>query len=142
MTSPTITASIAVFKSNPVDYQKWRHTALSFKFSNPASAPVMVHIVGAPGLFTLQVVPNYDPIGSRTIAGIHTIGTLLRPISKDQLITFVSQTPIDNRSSEFNCQNWVHDALKRLKDAGYLTPTMFDEAFDEMMEITLQATYG
>ncbi len=53
-----IYATIAVYKGDPVDYQKFRHTALYFEFQNE-STPVLIHAVGPPGELSVQIREDY-----------------------------------------------------------------------------------
>lgn len=89
--------------------------------------------------FNIELHEGYDPSRSRTVAGIINVGKLLEPISKAQLVNLVSQTPVDNRSSDFNCQVWVGNALGKLKGHGYLKHEKCKESVDRMLDLALEA---
>ncbi len=114
---PTIDLIIAVFVGDPLDYQKYRHTALYIQPDN-GGTPMIAHIFGANMSYEFEASDDYDPSTSGNFAKEVSVGTLRTPMTKVQLALLISQTPIDNSSREFNCQTWVGDALQRLATAG------------------------
>ena len=68
--------SICVFRSEPVDFQKWRHTLLCFR-SDDQKAVMVAHAVGLAGDFSLQARQNFDPTSSATFAKEVFVGSLL-----------------------------------------------------------------
>jgi hypothetical protein len=135
---PTIDLSIVVFVGEPLDYQKYRHTALCLRPNNGGTS-MIIHIIGPNMSYVLQTRDNYDPSTSRNFAKEVSAGTLRTPMAKTQLASLIYQTPIDNSSREFNCQTWVGDALQRLATAGYITQKDCDGGIDRMVEATMEA---
>lgn len=58
-------AYIAIYVGDQLDYTKYRHTALDFEFP---SKPILLHIVGASGIYEYDRRENYNPRVSQTIA--------------------------------------------------------------------------
>lgn len=50
-------------------------------------------------------------------------------------------TPIRNGRSDldWNCQNWVGEALARLVDSGYVSAAQRDQALDKMIDVCMEA---
>ncbi|KFY81752.1 hypothetical protein V500_11133 [Pseudogymnoascus sp. VKM F-4518 (FW-2643)] len=129
---------IAVYKSEPLDYQKFRHVALWFAFDNGADK-VVIHITGPNQGYKIEVRENYDPAGSRLFQKWVEVGWTKTNLTKSQLVAFVSRTPIDNVSRGFNCQMWVGEALKVLAQGGYIEQAEYLGAVDTMIDITMEA---
>lgn len=129
---------IAVYKSEPLDYQKFRHVALWFEFDNGADS-VVIHIVGPTQDYQLEVRENYNPAGSRLFEKEVKVGWTKVDLTKSQLVDIVSKTPIDNTSRGFNCQEWVGDALKLLAQEGYIEQEEYLGAVDGMIDATMEA---
>jgi hypothetical protein len=129
---------IAVYKAEPLDYQKLRHVALWFEFDNGADS-VIIHIIGPTQGYLLEVREEYDPVRSKLFEKEVDVGWTKVDLTKSQLVAFVSRTPIDNDSREFNCQMWVGDALKLLAEGGYIENTEYLNAVDTMIDITMEA---
>jgi len=138
MTPTHIYVSIAVFKGDPVDYQKYRHTALLFRF-NDDSPPLVIHVVGPPMGYQLQVRDNYDPTRSRTFAKEVQAGWLTVPMTKAQLVSLISQNSPDNSNQEFNCQTWVGAVLQRLCDMRYMSQEDGTKGVNGMVDATMEA---
>ncbi|KZF26913.1 hypothetical protein L228DRAFT_243458 [Xylona heveae TC161] len=136
--APHIKVSIAVYVGTPLDYQKYRHTALCFRPSN-REAPMIIHIVGPNMDYQLETRNNYEPTSSRSFAKEVPVGWIRTPMTKAQLAPLIYQTPINNTSREFNCQTWVGDVLRRLVQAGYLTREDCENGIDGMIDATLEA---
>lgn len=117
MANPTITAHISVYFDSTIDLHNFRHTTITFQFTSPPSTPLTFDLTGASGFFTLRIQESLATT-SATLAGTYEIGQLLYPISRAELVAFVAQTPIDNGSIEFNCQNWVERVVWRLRGRG------------------------
>lgn len=129
---------IAVYKSEPLDYQKFRHVALWFEFDNGVDS-VIIHIVGPNQGYQLEAREQYDPVKSKLFEKEVKVGWITADLTKSQLIAFVSRTPIDNVSREFNCQMWVGEALKLLAEGGYIQKAEYLSAVDTMIDITMEA---
>jgi hypothetical protein len=97
-----INLSIAVYIGDPLDYQKYRHTALCLRPSNGATS-MIVHIIGPNMAYVLETRDNYDLSISLKFAKEVSVGSLRTPITKAQLAPLIYQTPINNSSREFNC---------------------------------------
>lgn len=131
-------ATIAVYKGEPLDWQKYRHTGIFFQFQN-ASTPVFIHAVGPPGELRVEIRENYAPSQSSSLAKEVVVGWLAVSLMRQQLISFVSGTHPDNADREYNCHSWVEAALRRLRDAGYITPDTYEASFDGMIAVTQEA---
>ncbi|KAK7537152.1 uncharacterized protein J3D65DRAFT_368838 [Phyllosticta citribraziliensis] len=130
--------SIVVFKSTPVDYQKLRHAALWFQFDDK-SGSFVIHAVGVPSRFSVQVDPTYDPLQSTKFAKQVDVGYLKRPMTSSQLQYLMRKTEVDNSDREFNCQVWVQKALERLKDDRQLSEEEYSNGLDGLVDATMEA---
>lgn len=137
-TEMQVRVNIPVFVGEPLDYQRYRHTALRFQFSDSTTAPVVIHITGPNRGYKLEARDDFDE--SMTFAKDVLVGWLRVPMTKAQLVSFVCQTPIDNSDLEFNCQTWVERALKRLVQAGYLEQEDYTNGVNGMVDATMEAT--
>ncbi|KAK8206260.1 hypothetical protein IWZ01DRAFT_71370 [Phyllosticta capitalensis] len=138
-TATSILVRVSISKGDPIDLARWRHTALWFSFGD-GSPPVVIHAVGSPHAFTLEVLQNYFPDTSANFAGEVEVGHLRCSMTKAYLVFFVSQTPINNLDREFNCQVWVEQALARLKAANLLTGEQYEFGVDGMTTLIMEAT--
>jgi hypothetical protein len=100
---------------------------------------MIIHVTGPNMAYQLQTNDNYDPTKSRKFAKEVPVGNLTTPMTKTQLASILYQTPIDNRSREFNCQTWVGNALQRLATSGYLTRSDCDKGITGMIDATMEA---
>lgn len=131
--------SILVYVGSPLDYTKYRHTALFFKFSGGSTCAM--HIEGAPGLFQFQPLDDYRPEQSRKLAKIIPVAVLQDHIGEASIRGVVSRTPVKNgrADADWNCQNWVADALTRMVSSGYLNASQRASAIDQMTDACLDA---
>lgn len=134
--SSAIYVRVVVFKGSPLDYQKYRHTALWFQIGDES---ITAHVIGSRGAFEFEVKDNYNPVKSLRFAKYVDVGWLRATMTKAQLVALVSQTPPDNRDSEFNCQTWVGQVLSRLKDQGMISQEEAFTGLDGMVQATLEA---
>lgn len=136
--APNIQLSIAVYVGEPLDYQKYRHTALCLRPDNGASS-MIIHAAGPNMAYQLETKDNYDPTKSRHFAKEVVVGMLRTPMTKAQLASIIYQTPVNNESREFNCQTWVGDALQKLATMQYLTQKDCDDGIARMVDATMEA---
>jgi hypothetical protein len=131
--------SILVFVGEPLDYTKYRHTALFFEFPNGSTC--VMHVEGAPGIFEFKPLDNYKPEQSRKIANRFLVAELQDSISEVSIRGVVSRTPVKNSpaDADWNCQNWVADALTRMVNNGYLSASQRASAIDQMTDACLEA---
>ncbi|KAL0257889.1 hypothetical protein SLS55_007057 [Diplodia seriata] len=150
----SLSVSILVFKGDPLDYQRNRHTALAFRplfqaggqqlppsASSSGSSALVVHVVGPPGELGLQVYDGYDASRDpgRTLVRAVLVGTLRKEITKTELVQLLAQVPIDNADREFNCQSWVEKGLRLLRRQEWVSEHEFEQGLDAMVECILEA---
>ncbi|KAJ5652187.1 hypothetical protein N7507_009613 [Penicillium longicatenatum] len=130
--------SILVFVASPLDYARYRHTALFFEFEPQAQAQKkyaadhtqmepeteyikssVMEVIGSPGFMSFSERQNWGIPVSSTISG-----TIIRDGDGD---------------TDWNCQNWVGDALGRLVKAGYLDSGARDHGLDAMIDVVMEA---
>lgn len=131
--------SILVYFGDPVDFTKYRHTALFFEF--PGGSTCAMHITGSPGLFEFESYENYNPEQSRRLARTIPVAELRDSISEASIRGVISRTPVKNgpADGDWNCQNWVADALTRMVNNGYLNVSQRASAIDAMTDACLEA---
>jgi len=129
---------IAVYKGEPVDFQKYRHTGLWF-VPEESGSTLFCHVTGSTGDFTFESRTNYNPTSSETLAKTIEVGATQQKLTAAALLGEMQACPVRNDDMEFNCHGWVEAALKRLSLAGYLTNEEYENGFDKMMDATLEA---
>ncbi|PYI32685.1 hypothetical protein BP00DRAFT_445305 [Aspergillus indologenus CBS 114.80] len=124
---------------DPLDFTKYRHTGLFFEFPNGSTS--MMHITGTAGIFEFQTYDNYNPEQSRRLASTVRVADLQESISEASIRSVVARTPVKNgpTDADWNCQNWVGDALTRLVAHGYLSASQRESAIDKMTDACLEA---
>ncbi|KAH8422593.1 uncharacterized protein LDX57_000346 [Aspergillus melleus] len=130
---------ILVYEGSPLDYAEYRHTALHFVF--PRGLTTTMHVVGTQGLFQFEEDIDQDPCEGGNLVKTITVGPLTGSISAAALKKAVSATPVKNGRNdlEWNCQNWVGDALAGLVEIGYLSEVQRTGAIDQMLDACLEA---
>jgi hypothetical protein len=139
MAAATVHIGIAVFKGDPIDTQRYRHTSLYITFANHELS-VIVHVVGPPGEFEFDTQVGYDPSQDKSLAKIVDVGFLSVESTRDQITQILRRVPIENEDREFNCQTWVEGALKKFRDLGMLTSALYARGLDEMVDVIAEAT--
>ncbi|KAB2568822.1 hypothetical protein BFW01_g122 [Lasiodiplodia theobromae] len=143
----SLSVSILVFKGDPLDYQRHRHTALSFRplfhQDGPpaADSALVIHITGPPGELGFQVHDRYDATRDpgRELVRAVLVGTLRKEITKAELVQLLASVPIENSDREFNCQSWVEKGLRLLRRMEWVSEHEFEQGLDAMVECILEA---
>lgn len=89
--------------------------------------------------YSFNVRVNYNPMDSLRMARLIHIGNLQTAITPSELDQEMRSVGMRNDDIEFNCQNWVMDALKKLAEDGWLTNAQLAEGANEMIETILDA---
>lgn len=139
MAAATVHVSIAVFKGDPVDSQRYRHTSLFITFANQDPSAVY-HVVGPPGEFEYVIQSGYDPSSDQSLARLVDVGNLSVESTRVQINQILRRVPIENEDREFNCQTWVEGALKKFREMGMLTGALYAQGLDEMVDVIAEAT--
>lgn len=129
---------IAVHRGDPVDFQKFRHTALWFLPVDSGSSHYC-HVRGSTGDFSYEKRSDYNPTKTQTFAKLIDVGTTKTSMTSSELTNHVKDTPVKNRDWEFNCHTWVDNAVQRMYRAGYLTKEEYEEGRDAMIDATMEA---
>ncbi|KXT00466.1 hypothetical protein AC578_1941 [Pseudocercospora eumusae] len=137
-TMTTVHINIIVYKGSPLDYTQYRHTALWLRFAD-GSPSLLAHIIGPLGGFIFEWKQSSKPWETQRYAKTVDVGCLTVAATPTQTVQALQSTPIKNRDREFNCQTWVENALKRLKDAGFLSEEAYSKGVDGMVEAIAEA---
>ncbi|KAJ5918241.1 hypothetical protein N7454_010616 [Penicillium verhagenii] len=143
--------SILVFVASPLDYARYRHTALFFEFDPPATQHAnaknqhtqpetqetecikssMMEVIGSPGFMSFF----------EHLARVVPVSRLPDTIPTSRLRSTVSETSIldGDGDTDWNSQNWVADALSRLVTCGYLDEGARDRGLDAMVDAVMEA---
>ncbi|KAJ5467665.1 hypothetical protein N7475_005417 [Penicillium sp. IBT 31633x] len=129
--------SLLVYKGVPVDFSKYRHTALHALY--PDGEHDWLHVVGGHPFFKFQK-DSQDPISDPPIAWI-PVSTAPDSVTKAMILSACTSTSVRNTNldRDWNCQNWVGDALTELVKAGCLTTEERKVAIGKMVEIIVEA---
>lgn len=132
--------SIAIYRGNPIDYAMYRHTALHFIF--PDGQQSAMHVVGAPGMFDFEEAEGIDPTKITGLVGLVAVSSAPNGIQRSMIRNACLRTPVrnDREHRDWNCQNWVGEALTELVETGCLTEGERSVALDRMMDVCLEAT--
>ncbi|KAE8323027.1 hypothetical protein BDV39DRAFT_218112 [Aspergillus sergii] len=132
--------TILIYTGSPLDYPEYRHTALHFTFATGTTSTM--HVVGTQGLFIFQEDVDLDPhdFGSE-LAKTVPVGEINGDVSAETIRRAVAATPVRNgrEDLDWNCQNWVGDALRMLVERGVLSAEVRERAVDGMVEGCLEA---
>lgn len=123
----------------PHDYADSRHVNLFFVFPNKTQC--VMHVIGWPGKFYFDLIDNYNPLASRTMASRIFVAEIPDTYSRSAIRDIVSGTRVKNgpKDSFWDCQQWVCDALVRLVKFGALTKHQKDRSIDNMIYACLEA---
>lgn len=139
MAATSVHVSIAIYRGEPLDYQKHRHTSLFFRFGDGSPA-TLAHVVGPTGGFEFATREGYDPAQSETLADLAEVGMLSVPSSRTQVVQLLRSVPV-RKDREFNCQLWVEAALKKLQDLGMLANDLYEKGLDSMVDAIAEAKH-
>ncbi|KAL3470350.1 hypothetical protein BJX99DRAFT_239648 [Aspergillus californicus] len=130
---------ILIYKGEPLDYAEYRHTALYFHFAS--SSRSIMHIIGCPGLFRFSHNVNVDPSTQGDLARVVPVAEIPTDIGEGSICETITRTPIRNgrEDLDWNCQNWVGDALRRLVERGWIGVEQRADAIDKMADACLEA---
>ncbi|CAI7661041.1 unnamed protein product [Penicillium bialowiezense] len=133
---PTCSLSILVYKGVPVDFTKYRHTALHADWD---SEHEWLHVVGAHPFFAFQK-NDQNPISEDPIARI-PVCSVPESISRSRIQFACVSTPVRNGNDfrDWNCQNWVGEALGELVKIRCVTREEREGAIGRMVEVILEA---
>lgn len=130
--------SVAVFKGDPVDFSKFRHTGLWF-VPEDHSTDYYFHVTGLIREFVFERRDDFNPTVTRSFAKNVEVGTTKLALTSDELNTVLESVLVNNSDPEFNCQQWVQFALKMLLNKGYLTEKQYNTGLDGMIDATMEA---
>ncbi|KAJ5577661.1 uncharacterized protein N7459_006625 [Penicillium hispanicum] len=125
------TITIAVFRGDPLDWAMYRHTAIHVRYADGEDN--LLHVSGAHPFF--QYTPeNSDP------AEIHLKLEALIPVASpsDAIPKFMIQNTCA-QTPDWNCHNWVGEALTGLVAIGCVTEEQRSAAITKMVDACLEA---
>lgn len=134
-TMPSTAVSIAVFIGKP-DIPSRRHAVIHIIY--PDGTQDVVHAQGGPGYFRYSREIGYDPRFSLNLAAYHPVTTVSETVRKDSILDPCARTPI-SREMDWNCHNWIGEALSELVKDGLVTPEERSNALDKMIKTVLEA---
>jgi len=129
--------SVMVYKGEPLDYQQYRHVAIWIRFGD-GSESALVNIVGPNKDYKTEVSYGNNPADGRSFLKEVQVGWTTTPMPAASLVTFIWQTPIDNSTTDFDCQKWVALALQRLAQSRYLGEAECRNGVNAMVDATLE----
>jgi len=80
-----------------------------------------------------------DPTDDGRFARLVDIGYLANTTTPTEIVRTLQMTPICNDDREFNCQSWIEEALRRLRNAGEISTQQYEDGFDHMMDAVAEA---
>ncbi|KAJ5105872.1 hypothetical protein NUU61_003219 [Penicillium alfredii] len=130
--------TIAVFVGDPVDFVKFRHVAIHIRFADGEDN--LVHVVGAHPFF-IFTNEERDPTTTRQLAVLIPVASAPDTIAKRAIQKACAATPVRNdlHHQDWNCQNWVGEALSELVEIGCVTEEQRSAAIAQMMDACLEA---
>ncbi|KAJ5539787.1 hypothetical protein N7513_008119 [Penicillium frequentans] len=133
------TISVVVFRGDPVDWAMYRHTALHVQYAD--GEDMILHVTGAHPFFEYTPMNNHLKDLNLTIVASILVSTPPDWITKSMIHNACAATPVRNdpRHTDWNCQNWVGEALTRLVAIGCVTETERLDAVSRMVDACLEA---
>lgn len=128
--------SIIVYRGDPVDLPRTRHTALFVIFAD--NSTVLIHATGAAGFFSVEQRPQAQPRKSQNFEQdipVATIGGKTRA----EVQSTIAATPTNNSTHDWDCQKWVGDALTRLSNLGWITGEAESDGISKMVDVLWEA---
>lgn len=132
MAATTVHVSIQIYRGDPLDYPRFRHTSLFLKFANQ-DPPTLIHVVGPIGEIEFTTQEGYDPSQAQSLARSVDVGCLSVQASRVQLIQLLRAVPVQNHDREFICQTWAEAAIRVLRDRGVLAGDLYTRGLDDMV---------
>jgi hypothetical protein len=129
---------IAVHKGDPVDFSKYRHTGL-WCVPVDGSSNYYYHVRGSLPDFRFEQLTDFDPTTSKTFTKKVEVGKTKRSLTSDELTEQMVSVDVLNNDAEFNCQQWVDFALRKLCDAGNLTEEQYNSGLNGMIDVMMEA---
>lgn len=134
---PTIT--VAVFRGDPIDWAMYRHTAIHVRYED--GEDTILHVTGAHPFFAYSPQNGTPEDTGLKVEGLIPVSSPLDKFTKSVIQSVCSQTPVRNDAfhQDWNCQNWVGEALARLVAIGCVTAQERSDALDKMLDVCLEA---
>ncbi|KAJ5749202.1 uncharacterized protein N7511_010898 [Penicillium nucicola] len=129
--------SILVYKGTPIDFPRYRHTALHALYTK--NDYEWLHVVAAHPFFKFQK-DRHNPISEEPIAWI-PVCTVPEAVTRAMIHAACSRTTVRNEPTDrdWNGQNWVGEALAELVDVGALSFEQRSLAIGVMTDVILEA---
>ncbi|KAL2359169.1 hypothetical protein RJZ56_007995 [Blastomyces dermatitidis] len=129
------TIGLLVYRgANGNDSKPTRHTSIFFQ--TDTTTGTVVHATGPVRNFRVEILQGYNPLTSSTLAGRVIVGAT--PQCLDTLQALVAQVPVNNDLDDWNCQNWVGEALQRLVENKVISAGQKSVALDGMVDLLLE----
>ena len=138
MAATTVHVSIQIYRGDPLDYPRFRHTSLFLKFANQDPS-TLVHVVGPIGEFEFTTQEGYDPSQDQSLARSVDVGDLSVQTSYVQIIQILRAVSVMNHDLEFNCQTWVEAAIRKLRYTSMLANDSYMHGLDGMVNAIAEA---
>ncbi|KAJ5924708.1 hypothetical protein N7466_008895 [Penicillium verhagenii] len=133
------TISIVIFRGDPLDWAMYRHTAIHVQYAD--SENTILHVTGAHPFFEYTPMDNHPQDLTLHLVASVPVATPPDSITKSMIQNACKRTPIwnDPQHPDWNCQNWVGDALARLVAIGCVTNEERSAAVAQMVDVCLEA---
>lgn len=130
--------SIAVFKSVPQDYRKKRHVA-TWCEPEGGGSKYFFKAVGSSKAYVFNARVDYNLMASLRFAKLIRVGNFQKAMTPNELNQEMRSVGMRNNEAEFNCQNCVMAALKKLAEHGWLTNAQSEAGADGMIDGIMEA---
>ncbi|KAJ5648025.1 hypothetical protein N7490_004397 [Penicillium lividum] len=133
------TVSIVVFRGDPIDWAMYRHTAIHVHFADGQDS--IFHVTGAHPFFKYTPLNNHPKNLNLTVVASIPVCSPPDSITKRMIQETCIRVPVwnDPRHSDWNCQNWVGEALAGLVAIGCVTQEERLNAVAQMVDVCLEA---
>lgn len=134
--------SIIVYRGDPLDFQRMRHTAFYIRYSD--GSMLLSQITGASGFFAYEECWDTDDPASNIHfeRQISVITSRSNTVRDPEIRNTIKNTRIINNEQGWNCQNWIGDVLTRLQRAALVSAAEVVEAADKMVDVIIEAPDG
>ncbi|KAL2160742.1 hypothetical protein VTH06DRAFT_939 [Thermothelomyces fergusii] len=139
--------SVIVYQGASYDSYNKRHCALAIEHKDEAGNRWRLNTIDIEGVsrrWRVREAVDRDPWQSRSFYGAYlvksfTVGRGAGARADRQLRDSIYNARINNDDEEWNCQNGLEEALKRLKAARFLTDEEVEAALSAALNMVLEA---
>ncbi|KAJ5092832.1 hypothetical protein N7456_008693 [Penicillium angulare] len=133
------TITVAVFRGDPLDWAMYRHTAIHVQYADGEDN--ILHVTGAHPFFEYTLQNDHPAQVNLKLEALIPVSSPSNAFTKAMIQSTCAITAVRNdlEHQDWNCQNWVGEALANLAAIGCITRQERSDALDKMVDVCLEA---